>query len=109
MVSVATAVNVTLPVAAGGQDTEVVNETLFAGAATEAIVWPLALKVMLVMKPDGFEAAAVAVTVVAVPTTIDVPLVGLVIPTEGAALIATLTLEETPRLPKLSVTRALRV
>ena len=55
----------------------------------------------------GFDAAATAVTVCVVPTVTLLPKTGLVTPTEGEALTVTVTLEDTPRLPKLSVTRAL--
>ena len=59
------------------------------------------------MVAPGVVAAAVAVTVCAAPTVMFVPATGLVRPTDGAAFTVTLTFEETPRLPKLSVTRAL--
>ena len=61
------------------------------------------------MVAPGFEAEALAVIVVATPDVRAEEAVGLVIPTDGAALIVTRTLEETPMLPKLSVTSALNV
>ena len=72
-------------------------ETPLAKNWTELIVAP------------GVDAAAVAETVTGVPEVAEEPPTGLVRPTEGAALMVTVTLVETPRLPKLSVTSALRV
>ena len=49
----------------------------------------------------GFEADALALIVVATPEVSAEVAVGLVMPTEGAALMVTRTFEETPMLPKL--------
>ena len=62
--------------------------------------------VEITMALPGF---LVAVTVVAVPTTMVVPADGAVTPTDGAALMVTVILADVPTLPKLSVTRALRM
>ena len=93
--------------------TVVTGVRLTVGDVEPATIGPVTESAMLVASSDApgleIDAAAVTVIVAGDPKVTVLLLVGKLMPTDGAALIETVTLVETPRLPKLSVTSALSV
>ena len=108
-VSIATAVNAKLPPPAGVQERLGVKDTLAGGAVTLPIDTLLAKNSTLAMNVPGVDAPAVALIVCVVLTGSRTPSTGLVTPTEGAAFTVTVMMLEMPWLPKVSVTKALRL